>query len=117
MKYLDSPNHRPMKRLDIILGLQPVDGDMPYKELDALYSHILSCVDDLARALKIFGFLFFHYQDWDDSLATPSLVADLLGLDEEDLHICLSELHSILYIPPPMTSGLLIKTTIWKVLR
>jgi hypothetical protein len=28
-------------------------------------------------------------------------VALLLGLDEEDVHLHLSELHSILYIPPP----------------
>ncbi|KAF8810496.1 hypothetical protein BYT27DRAFT_7186573 [Phlegmacium glaucopus] len=111
MKYLDSPNHRPMKRLDVIIGLRPVDGDMPYKELDALYSHILSCVDDLASTLKIFGFLFFR--DWieEDSryTATPCFVADILGLDEEDVHLCLSELHSILYIPPPKTSGSSIK--------
>ncbi|KAF8809766.1 hypothetical protein BYT27DRAFT_7254484 [Phlegmacium glaucopus] len=31
-------------------------------------------------------------------------VADL-GLDEEYVHLCLSKLHSILYIPPPRTSG------------
>ncbi|KAF8809769.1 hypothetical protein BYT27DRAFT_7232197 [Phlegmacium glaucopus] len=108
MKYLDSPNHRPMKRLDVVLGLRPVDGDMPYKELDALYSHILSCVDDLASTLKIFGFLFFRYELYANT-ATTYFVADLLGLDEEDLHLCLSELHSILYIPPPKASGLLIK--------
>ncbi|KAF8815007.1 hypothetical protein BYT27DRAFT_7201103 [Phlegmacium glaucopus] len=108
MKYLDSPNHRPMKRLDLIMGLIPVDSDMPYKELDALYSHILSCVDDLASTLKIFGFLFFQHWDYTKSV-TPYFVADLLGLDEEDVHLCLSQLHSILYIPPPQTSGLSIK--------
>ncbi|KAF8805707.1 hypothetical protein BYT27DRAFT_7103972, partial [Phlegmacium glaucopus] len=106
MKYLDSPTHRPMKRLDVIIGLRPVDGDMPYKELDALYSHILSRVDNLASTLKIFGFLF-----WGLAFCrlTPYLVADLLGLDEEDVHLCLSELHSILYIPPPKTGESSIK--------
>ncbi|KAF8809778.1 hypothetical protein BYT27DRAFT_7135942 [Phlegmacium glaucopus] len=108
MKYLDSPNHRPMKRLDVIIGLRPVDGDMPYKELDALYSHILSCVDDLASALKIFGFLFFRYEFYPERVTTY-FVADLLGLDEEDVHICLSELHSIFYVPPPKKGGLSIK--------
>ncbi|KAF8809785.1 hypothetical protein BYT27DRAFT_7187671 [Phlegmacium glaucopus] len=110
MKYLDSPNHRPTKRLDVIIGLRPVDGDMPYKELDALYSHILSCVDDLAMTLKILGFLFFR--DWisPDDIVTPYFMADLLGVDEEDVYLCLSELHSILYIPPHKT------TIIWKIL-
>ncbi|KAF8815018.1 hypothetical protein BYT27DRAFT_7201117, partial [Phlegmacium glaucopus] len=84
MKYLDSPNHRPMKR------------------------YILSCVDDLASTLKIFGFWFFQYWDYTKSV-TPYFVADLLGLEEEDLHLCLSELHSIPHIPPPQTSGLSIK--------
>jgi hypothetical protein len=38
MKYLDSPNHRPMKRLHVIIGLRfPVGSDMPYKELDVLF--------------------------------------------------------------------------------
>ncbi|KAF8810404.1 hypothetical protein BYT27DRAFT_7186632, partial [Phlegmacium glaucopus] len=112
MKYLESPDHRPTKRLDVIIGLIPVDGDIPYKELDALYSHILSCVDDLASTLKIFGFLFFR--DWTTYPpyeVTPFFMADLLGLDEEDVHLCLSNLHAILYIPPPKTSGSPIKVT------
>ncbi|KAF8809224.1 hypothetical protein BYT27DRAFT_7254737 [Phlegmacium glaucopus] len=75
MKYLDSPNHRPMKLLDVIIGLIPVDGDMSYKAL----------------------------------LLTPYFVGDLLGADEEDVHLCLPEFHSIPYIPPPKTSGLPIK--------
>jgi len=108
MKYLDSPNHRPMKRLDVIIGLISVDGDMPYKELDALYSHIFSCVEDLATTLKILGFLFFR-QGFEP--VTPDFLAHLLGLDEEDVHLCLSELHSILFIPPPKTSGLQIRMT------
>ena len=97
MKYLNSPKHRPMKRLDVILGLIPVVGDMPYKELDALYSHIFSCVEDLGTTLKILEFLFFGYE----SRLTPGSVAILLRLDEEDVYLHLSELHSILYIPPP----------------
>ncbi|KAF8811606.1 hypothetical protein BYT27DRAFT_7089093, partial [Phlegmacium glaucopus] len=109
MKYLDSPDHRPMKRLDVIIGLIPVDGDMPYKELDALYSHILSCVGDLASTLKIFGFLFFQDQTSGPHEVTPFFMADLLGLDEEDVHLCLSKLHAILYIPPPKRSGLSIR--------
>ncbi|KAF8815019.1 hypothetical protein BYT27DRAFT_7227758 [Phlegmacium glaucopus] len=108
MAYVESPKHRPTKRLDIIMGLIPVDGDIPYKELDALYSHVLSCVDDLSSTLKIFGFLFFR--DWAYAKpVTPYFVADLLGLHEEDVQLCLSQLHSILYIPPSEASGLSIE--------
>lgn len=31
MKYLDSPDHRPMKRLDVIIGSRPVDDNFPTK--------------------------------------------------------------------------------------
>ena len=58
MKYLDSPKYRPMRRLDVIMGLRPVEGDMPYKELDALYSHIFSRVEDIHTTLKMLRFLF-----------------------------------------------------------
>ena len=99
MKYLDCPKHQPMKRLDVILGLRSVDGDMPYKELDALYRYIFSCVEDFAITLKILGFLFFQ-RHWNSRLLTL-----LLGLDEEDIYSHLSELHSILYITPPNNAG------------
>ena len=109
MKYLDSSKHWPMKRLDAMMGLIPVVGDMPYKELDALYSHILSCVEDLATTLKILGFLFF---DRGFDILTPNFLALLLGFDEGDIYLCLSELHSVLYIPPlPNTGGLAIRPT------
>ena len=110
MKYLDSPDRWPMKRLDGIMGLRPVDGDIPYKELDALYNHIFSCVEDLSTVLKILGFLFFSCNQCSKPI-TMDFLALLLGLDEEDVHLSLSGLHSILYIPPPKTSESGIQTT------
>ena len=95
MKYLDSPNHRSVKRLDVIMGLIPVVGDMPYKELDALYSHIFSCVEDLCTTLKILEFLLFGFK----SPFTPDFMA-ILGLDDLPN---LSELHSILPRPTLVT--------------
>ena len=98
MKYLESPDHRPMKRLDVIIGLKSADGDVPYKELDALYSYIFSCVEDFATTLRILGFLFFKSWFWLIAV-TPDFLAHLFGLDEEDIHLCLSKLHSLLSIP------------------
>jgi hypothetical protein len=109
MKYLDSLKHRPMRRLDVILGLSPVVGDMPYKELDALYCHIFSCVEDFGTTSKILSFMFFKSRYLRSF--TPGYVALLLGLDEEDVYLHLSELHSILYIPPPPDSKLEIRPT------
>ena len=44
-------------------------------------------------------FLFFGLHKF----LSPYLLAYLLGLDEEDVYLHLSELHSILCIPPPNT--------------
>ena len=82
-----------MKRLDVIVGLTPAFGDISYKELDVLYGHIFSCVEDLATILKIPGFLFFRGRF---TPLTPNFLALLLELNEGDVYLCLSELHSIL---------------------
>ena len=104
MKYLELPKRRPMKQLDVIMGLISVDGDMPYQELDALYSYIFSCVEDLAITLRILGFLFFRHALVNRTF-TSRFVAPLVGLDEEDVYLHLSELHSILLIPPLYNSS------------
>ena len=73
---------------------------MPYKELVVLYSHIFfSSVEDLVTSLKILGSVLFG-----DQGMTRGFLADLLGLDEEDVLLHLSELHSILAIPLPNTN-------------
>lgn len=97
LKYLDSPGHSPTRRLDVVIGLLPVGGDSPYKQLDALYTHLFSCVKDISGALQIIGFLLLMRE----GQPTPEFLECLLGLDQGHVHLCLSELHSILDIPPP----------------
>ena len=108
MKYLDSPKHRPMRRLEVIMGIRSIVGDIPYKELDALYCHIFSCVDDFSITSKILRVLFLTHELY---LVNLDFLALLLGLDEEDIYLRLSELHSILDIPLSSTSGLEIRPT------
>ncbi|KAF8816014.1 hypothetical protein BYT27DRAFT_6483767 [Phlegmacium glaucopus] len=108
MKNLESPHDHPRRLLDDMMG--SADADIPYKEVDTLYSQIFSRVraQHLATTLKIFGFLFFRCPDATAEPVTPEFMAHLIGLKEEDVHLCLSELHSILYVPPPghQSSGL-----------
>ena len=108
MKYLDSPKHSPMKRLDVIIGLIPVGGDPPYKQLDTLYTHIFSCVEDITGALQIIGFLIFRQNDWDSWYGdpTPEFLECLFGLQKGDVYLCLSELHSILNLPTPTAKNI-----------
>ena len=55
VKYVKSPRKRPDHRLEIIQGLRPRanDMDMPFAELDALYTHILSSSEDITLVLDI----------------------------------------------------------------
>jgi hypothetical protein len=57
---------------------------------------IPSASKTLALLLRYLNFCFSV-----DSPFTQDFVAILLELDEEDVYLHLSELHSILYIPPP----------------
>ncbi|CAA7262365.1 unnamed protein product [Cyclocybe aegerita] len=59
--YVSSMRHKPTERLKVILGIIPApnDKDMPFADLDALYSHLLSCVEegDVKTVLNILGIL------------------------------------------------------------
>ena len=103
MKYLESPTHRPTKRLDVILGLTSAPDDMPYKQLDALYTHIFSSVQHISGALRILGCMLFIGNAV--SYLTPTFLENLLSLDKGDVHLYLSDLHSILYVPTPQLNA------------
>ena len=55
MKYVSSPRHQPADRLNVVLGIRPPrhTREMPFGELDALYSHILSFVEERETLLLI----------------------------------------------------------------
>ena len=63
IRYIGSPKHRPDDRLGIVLGLSPGCGgnqDQPFAQLDALYTHILSDIqeDDFISIKRAFGVLY-----------------------------------------------------------
>ena len=59
VKYISSIRHQPADRLDVVLGIRPPRDarDMPFGELDALYTHIFNSVEDRETVLLILG----HY--------------------------------------------------------
>jgi len=59
IKYVESPRGQPNLRLQIIQGLRPPqnDKDMPFAELDRLYTHILSALEDVALVLEVLRFV------------------------------------------------------------
>ena len=58
VKYVSSIRHQPADRLNIVLGICPPRHarEMPFGELDALYTHIFTSVEDRETLLLILGF-------------------------------------------------------------
>ncbi|KAF8153427.1 hypothetical protein B0H34DRAFT_105261 [Crassisporium funariophilum] len=104
IKYVDSPRHRPYERLDVIFGVSSSSQDAPYAELDALYSHIFSCVDPerLQQAQEILSLLLLFTGP--GFPLTHENVEDMLSLKEGDVVMSLADLSSIVYIPPATDS-------------
>ena len=103
MKYLDSPHQRPTDGLDIIFGLSNPGVDTPFAELDALYIHIFSKVKNIKKALEILSLLVLKKADM---RMTPQMLENIFFLRHGDVYIILSDLHSIMHIPPPIKRSL-----------
>ena len=91
--YISSIRHKPMDRLDVVLGLRPAQRELPFAELDALYTHILGSVEDVEHVLEILSLLlFFHrvQQVWD-----ASNIEEMLSLQHGDVKLYLGDLSSI----------------------
>jgi len=91
--YISSIRHKPMDRLDVALGIRPPQKELPFAELDALYSHILGSVEDVERVLEILSLLlFFHrvQQVWNSSQ-----IEEMLSLQHGDAKLHLGDLSSI----------------------
>jgi hypothetical protein len=96
VKYVTSLHHQPADRLNVVLGIRPprYAREMPFGELDTLYRHILSTVEDTDMVLLILGFLLFRrslnlrLQDLDK----------FFFLSQGDVDILLGHLSSIITI-------------------
>ena len=91
--YTESPRHRPHQRLESVLGLRPPFKDLPFAQLDALYTHILKMADDPQLVVDILIFLALYHE-----LATTGQVERMLRLESEDVDVLLSDLASVVQI-------------------
>ncbi|KDR86087.1 hypothetical protein GALMADRAFT_402006 [Galerina marginata CBS 339.88] len=101
IKFVESPRHRPMDRLDIILGLRIPGKNMPFAQLDALYSYIFSSMDDIESFTKVLSFFLApsKYPRRD-----PAFIEEFLFCRPGDLQVILADLHSVFYVPTPGAS-------------
>lgn len=96
VKFLDSPRHDPVDRLNVVLGLAAPGNQTPFALLDKLYRFILSSVADLPKVLEILAVLILADRETGAPL-TMLVVEELLGYD---IRRALIDMHALVYVPP-----------------
>ena len=103
VRYVQSSHHRPEDRLATILAVRS-DEDEPFASVDSLYLQILSSVDKgrLEKVLDILGCLVFVLGEGHDYIKGSTWKLDeFLCYRPGDVDILVSDLHSVIYFPPP----------------
>jgi hypothetical protein len=101
VRFVNSACDSPMRQLDIILGLRPpIDHNLPFAELDALYTFILSCTNNLDLVLHILGVHSVLPEFDRDGLwvYTVDAIECVLYLEQGDVPVYLSPLNSLLKV-------------------
>ena len=87
MIFVSSSRHHPAQQLEIIRGLRPVGNSTPFWQLDSLYRHIFSQVNDIERTSLILAWTLFgdadfrhSYTNWDVNNEIPVLLVDLASV-------------------------------------
>jgi len=83
-----------MERLKIIFGLSPPNRDLPFVELDSLFTHILSSVEDVGLVLEVLSSLLTVL-----GVATCSHIEEFLSYNQGEVRLILIYLHSIIRVP------------------
>ncbi|KDR67017.1 hypothetical protein GALMADRAFT_26769, partial [Galerina marginata CBS 339.88] len=94
VKFVRSSRRRPSERLEVILGTTTAGDDTPFAELDSLYRHIFSMVEDIPRALEVLSIVFL---DSGNDLSMGE-IETFLSYPSGDLQIILIDLHSVIDI-------------------
>jgi hypothetical protein len=96
MKYVASIRHRPMNRLQEMLGVHPSQNESgtPFAELDAIYMHLFSSVSNIQAVLRIMGILIAPIKTG-SPLETPVDIEEFLSLEAGDVELILADLSSV----------------------
>jgi len=101
VKYVGGdPRQLPHRRLDVIRRLQPPKGekDMPYAELNSLYHHVLSNVDNIEAVKLVLGILIIVNPESVDGCEINSThkMDSWLSWQPGESEACLSQLASVI---------------------
>ncbi|KAF5318668.1 hypothetical protein D9619_010911 [Psilocybe cf. subviscida] len=97
-KYVNSSRHRPHHQLDVVLNLRPASRDLPFSELDALYNHIFSSVDNIDRILEVIS---FHIIFGNLLYISVIDIERILSLEVGEVTILLRDLGSVIAYDKP----------------
>jgi hypothetical protein len=100
-KYVNSHRHWPPDRLKIIFGQSHPGQDTPFAELDSLYHLILSSVADIEKVMDVLAFLIFQPFYLTN---TTDMCEKVLFYRPGEIHMVLSDIHSIIFVPAPERS-------------
>jgi len=98
VKYISSIRHQPADRLNVVLGIRPPHrvSEMPFGQLDALYTHIFTSVEDRETVLLILGVRLLsssRYLDMD-----AEALEDFLLLNRGDVEMLLGDLSAVITV-------------------
>jgi len=102
VKYVGGdPRQLPHRRLDVIRCLQPPKGekDMPYAELNSLYHHVLSNVDNIEAVKLVLGILIVvnpKLYGYDNGMYSTDKMDNWLFWQPGESEACLSQLASVI---------------------
>ena len=89
-----------MEHLDIILGIHPQpQSDLPFAELDALYTYILAGMEEIEPVLEILSIIFFWTHGIPKGWSSP-VIEEFLFLQPGDVELYLGDLNSLVNIGP-----------------
>ena len=102
-KYIKSHRHWPPSRLKIIFGQSAPGQETPFAELDTLYHFILLSVADTEKLQDLLMYLVLRPFSQNDRLLTQTtaLIEKFLFYRPGEMDMILTDLHSIIYVPPP----------------
>jgi len=98
VKYVSSIRYQPADRLNVILGIRPPRHahEMPFGELDALYKHIFTGLEDRETILLILGFQLVSAPRF--RLFRPEHIEHFFLLNRGDIEMLFGDLSSVITI-------------------
>jgi len=98
IRYVQSARHRPNHRLEVVLNVRPHNGDLPFAEVDSLYTLILSSVQNIDKVLRVLAvYCLDSYWQFSDDLGL-SLLEELLSYEAGELEILFCDLGPLVTI-------------------